>query len=48
VDERGQAASLYGILGVPRVVLIDPEGQIRISGSLDAAAGALEKLLQEP
>jgi peroxiredoxin len=48
VDERGQAASLYGILGVPHVVLIDPEGRIRISGSLDASAGALEKLLQEP
>jgi peroxiredoxin len=48
VDERGRAASLYGILGVPHVVLIDPKGQIRISGSLDAAAGALEKLLQEP
>jgi hypothetical protein len=45
---RAVAASLYGILGVPHAVLIDPDGRIRISGSLDAAAGALEKLLQEP
>jgi peroxiredoxin len=44
VDESGRAASLYGIGGVPHVVLIDPQGQIRISGSLDAAAGELDKL----
>jgi peroxiredoxin len=47
VDESGRAASLYGIGGVPHVVLIDPQGQIQVSGSLDAAASALEKLLQK-